>query len=264
MSKHKPALPERLYYRLADAAQYLGCSADDLLHYGAMAQMVLHTTSSREAVKWLRARRVYNDQFDPFDTFDSEEEKFAPTTYSGPELSTPDRLKFLPARLFCFVPLGLTHCLELELRGKTTLTEASRFVTQTGKAILPGAFIPGLSADDQGVSASFIFEPAEISTDDVYVFAADIGRTSNNLDPHIDEAVPMFNSPSAKSNKLSFLNQASQKFWGNADPDDRTTHPDNDAVAVWLEGKGYSASLAQKAASIIRPDWAAVGRKPEE
>lgn len=35
MSKHKPALPERLYYRLADAAQILGCSADDLLHYGA-------------------------------------------------------------------------------------------------------------------------------------------------------------------------------------------------------------------------------------
>ncbi|MFO1384763.1 MAG: hypothetical protein U1F55_01005 [Chitinivorax sp.] len=35
MSKHKPALPERLYYRLADAANYLGCSADDLLHYGA-------------------------------------------------------------------------------------------------------------------------------------------------------------------------------------------------------------------------------------
>lgn len=34
MSKHKPALPERLYYRLADAAQLLGCSADDLLHYG--------------------------------------------------------------------------------------------------------------------------------------------------------------------------------------------------------------------------------------
>ncbi len=35
MSKHKPALPERLYYRLADAAQFLECSSDDLLHYGA-------------------------------------------------------------------------------------------------------------------------------------------------------------------------------------------------------------------------------------
>jgi hypothetical protein len=40
MSKHKPALPERLYYRLADAAEWLTkqgnkCTADDLLHFGA-------------------------------------------------------------------------------------------------------------------------------------------------------------------------------------------------------------------------------------
>ena len=41
MSKHKPALPERLYYRLADAAQFLGCSADDLLHYGVCGYIEL-------------------------------------------------------------------------------------------------------------------------------------------------------------------------------------------------------------------------------
>ena len=42
MSKRKkPALPERLYYRLADAAKLLGCSADDLLHYGACGYLEL-------------------------------------------------------------------------------------------------------------------------------------------------------------------------------------------------------------------------------
>ena len=41
MSKQKPALPARLYYRLADAAKLLGCSADDLLHYGACGYLEL-------------------------------------------------------------------------------------------------------------------------------------------------------------------------------------------------------------------------------
>lgn len=47
MSKHKPALPERLYYRLADAARLLGCSADDLLHYGACGYLEITACADR-------------------------------------------------------------------------------------------------------------------------------------------------------------------------------------------------------------------------
>lgn len=67
-----------------------------------------------------------------------------------------------------------------------------------------------------------------------------------------------------RSNELSYLNQASDKFWANADPDDRTTHPNNDVVAAWLESKGISPTKAGMAASIIRPEWAGTGRKPEK
>jgi hypothetical protein len=66
------------------------------------------------------------------------------------------------------------------------------------------------------------------------------------------------------SEKLAFLNQAAMKFWANADPDDRGTHPDNATVAAWLEKQGFSQTLADKAATIIRPEWASTGRKPEE
>lgn len=66
------------------------------------------------------------------------------------------------------------------------------------------------------------------------------------------------------SDKLAKMNQASMKFWGNADRDDRGTHPDNATVAKWLEGEGFSSTLADKAATIIRPEWAPTGRKPEE
>lgn len=66
------------------------------------------------------------------------------------------------------------------------------------------------------------------------------------------------------SDKLAKMNQASMKFWSNADRDDRGTHPDNATVAAWLVQHGFSPTLADKAATIIRPEWAPTGRKPEE
>lgn len=66
------------------------------------------------------------------------------------------------------------------------------------------------------------------------------------------------------SDKLAKLNQASVKFWSNADRDDRGTHPENAKVTAWLEKQGFSSTLADKAATIIRPEWAFTGRRPEE
>lgn len=66
------------------------------------------------------------------------------------------------------------------------------------------------------------------------------------------------------SDKLAKLIQAARKYWGNADRDDRSTHPNNADVAAWLVARGFSRGLAAKAATIIRPDWAGTGRKPEE
>ena len=68
-----------------------------------------------------------------------------------------------------------------------------------------------------------------------------------------------------KSDALTYLNRASQKFWANADRDDKQTHPINAVVSKWLHEKGgLSTRLADSGASIIRPKWAAVGRKPDE
>ena len=67
-----------------------------------------------------------------------------------------------------------------------------------------------------------------------------------------------------KSDLLAYLNQASQRFWANADRDDKGTHQANESVSKWLQDKGLSKRLADSGASIIRPKWAAVGRKPEE
>ncbi len=66
------------------------------------------------------------------------------------------------------------------------------------------------------------------------------------------------------SGKLATLNQAAAWFWANADREDRGTHPKNADVVAWLTRCGYSQTLAEKAVSIIRPEWAPTGRKPED
>ena len=66
------------------------------------------------------------------------------------------------------------------------------------------------------------------------------------------------------SDMLATLNQAAAKFWGNADRNDRSTHVLNATIEAWLIKKGFSRTLAEKAATIIRPKWAPAGRKPEE
>jgi hypothetical protein len=68
----------------------------------------------------------------------------------------------------------------------------------------------------------------------------------------------------ARPPKLEALNRAWDKWWGNADRDDRSTHRGNEEVAAWLVEQGFSVTLAEKGASIIRPDWAPTGRKPDE
>lgn len=66
------------------------------------------------------------------------------------------------------------------------------------------------------------------------------------------------------SGKLAMMNQASARFWANADRDDRGTHPTNATVTAWLVQQGFTQTLAEKSATLIRPEWAPTGRKPEE
>jgi uncharacterized protein YaeQ len=64
------------------------------------------------------------------------------------------------------------------------------------------------------------------------------------------------------SDRLALLNQAAARFWANADREDRSTHTDNATIVAWLIERGYSETLAEKAATIIRPEWVPAGRKP--
>jgi len=67
-----------------------------------------------------------------------------------------------------------------------------------------------------------------------------------------------------KSDRLALLNQASNRFWSNAVAGDKSTWPDNSEVSSWLQKNNFSKRLADAGATIIRPDWAESGRKPND
>lgn len=93
--------------------------------------------------------------------------------------------------------------------------------------------------------------------DSVYSFAPRLKKRENQPETQIESRKHM-------SDKLAKLNQASARFWALADRNDRGTHPDNASVVAWLIKQGFSTTLADKAATIIRPEWAPTGRKPDE
>jgi hypothetical protein len=63
------------------------------------------------------------------------------------------------------------------------------------------------------------------------------------------------------SENLLILNEASKKFWGNADPKEKDTHPKKNVIENYLINKKFSNIAAQQGASIIRPSWAVSGRR---
>ncbi|MGZ8152367.1 MAG: hypothetical protein ACXW0Q_05790 [Methylovulum sp.] len=59
----------------------------------------------------------------------------------------------------------------------------------------------------------------------------------------------------------AILNEAALKFWANADQEEKDTQPKQAEVVKWLKSKGLSDISAQQGAVIIRPEWAAKGRR---
>ena len=66
---------------------------------------------------------------------------------------------------------------------------------------------------------------------------------------------------------LKLANSAFSKFWGNANPLERDTHPDNADIAAWVVSHSndkITQTMASRIAQVIRPEWASTGRKPQK
>lgn len=229
--------------RLNKAADALGTDEDGLL---------IAATENRIRLHWLLNRIVHAEQ-------GFYEEAINPQPDEPPNWWVPEDFAI---KHFMYIPLSTEEAAEL-LKGASTIARAfmlseqmgpngSYWTPQTGYAIEGG----GLTEDDLQVSRNDIFVKHSDVEEIKSRGSAILGQSTNNPPPiHGREHV---------SDKLAKINQAAVKFWGNADRHDRGTHPDNPTVAAWLEERGFSPTLADKAATIIRPEWAPPGRKPEE
>ncbi len=105
---------------------------------------------------------------------------------------------------------------------------------------------------------------------DLFHITYKMGELSNSLEKKLEELsgnLEVVGLTSAHqnqhiSNYLVILNKAAFEFWSSADPEDKNTHPTNKEVFNWLKLQGLSDISAKQGAVIIRPEWAASGRRP--
>ena len=66
------------------------------------------------------------------------------------------------------------------------------------------------------------------------------------------------------SKKLQTLNEAAIKFWGNAEPNEKDTHPLKDDITNWLIKNEFTKNMANAGYTIIKPEWGSIGRRPSK
>lgn len=249
--------------RIREAATIADCSVDTLLHHGAMGGLVLLVP--------LPAGMVL---------------RLADDLRCTEAIGYPSGL-----RIPNLLALKREYCLEIELTGHTTQCDfpyGYRYGALDGeKLIALRPFECDMSTKgNSGLDASWrdpaswwtvwrtylrdMPEKIEITTDRLFVFAAESGevRTSQEATKNMGtlEAPenPHYSEVEYLSENLRLMDVATQKFWGarSVRRDDRSTHPKTGEIVAWFIAKGLSRSLAERAASLIRPEFAGTGRPP--
>ena len=219
---------ETTYIRLAQAAEVLGTDQGTLLIAGAEARIELHGLFN-QIVRAVKKEHVATDAPWEVDTVIVDQARMR----------------------ISFVPLQPHSCAELIRKGDTGEIQ---YLTDIGG--------DGIAWEvDEDIDVGYI--PLDL----IFVKRGDIEAIkSEHATPApgtIKDVPPAQTDRSHVSDELVLLNQAARRWWANADRHDPATHPGNAAVAAWLIEKGMTKSLAERAASIIRPEWAHTGRKPD-
>lgn len=236
---------ETTHIRLEQAAAMLDTDTDTLLIAAAEGRVKLYGLAAE-----YRSAELVRVTDDPFDE--------ANETIVGTR-----------RRFFGFVPLVPWSALVLLKGGEAevqilTDERALRFEIPFDWSLLPQwgeCTDMGYWRDAEGGSLG----PLKVGRGSVFVSAEsvlDILRTGATPAPGTIKDAPMPDRSHA-SNWLMLLNQASRRWWANASKDDPTTQPDKADVVAWLIERGMTESLAKHAATIIRPEWAHNGRKPD-
>ena len=211
MSKHKPALPERLYYRLADAAEWLTkqgnkCTADDLLHFGACGYLEICASADNLFAQGLlfdtpadytEGRIKGEPQFSPgggvFGLFDF----FAVSAW---KIGLIERLTECKCDSSAFIYRRSTKgLLQVAFDGRNQREDDSR----------PGVFALSVTPPSKGGVLSG--DPARVAVSDLWVRADELRRFQNEGSSHVrtDPELPLnFKKPHGNAEKHAINREA--------------------------------------------------------
>ena len=235
-SKKANAL-ERIFYPLADAAELVKCKPSDLLHYGGLGRI---------AITSFTPDRIF---FHPFDFI---------TNHMGYRDINPH-----------MIALNRADCWQIECNSEIYQGQFRRAYL-INKNNVADIYYPSQMTDRDDHTfvwqAFFQFLPTKLrlAVDSLFVMKSDLDDFMTGTYPRIDEEVQIRSAEknNLQSDLLTILNQAYNFLWKNADLDEPDTWPANSVVAEWLtkRDKRFSQTLADKAATIIRPNAAPMGR----
>lgn len=233
---------ESTYHRLTKAAEILGTDPDTVL---------IAASEGRIRLYWL-LNRIVASELGYYDE---------PANPSADEVPYFWVTEDVCIKHFMYVPLDSFEAAELLKHDRITAkasalsdkeSNGSWWIPQTGWALDGG----GLAEEDLLVTKQTVFaKRADVKA--ICEKGATPSAGSVAQLPSLPERVHV-------SDMLAKMNQAAAKFWSNAERSIRGSHPLNAKVSAWLVLQGFSPTLAGKAATIIRPEWAPTGRKPEE
>lgn len=224
------------YVSLAAAAELLKTDVDTLLTAAAERRVEAYWLMN----DWVDAERVRYAAFDQPD---------------GNPVGQWETLETVRSKHFLFVPLHFSTAAEFLLCEKTIPT-----AHRLSKADADGCHWQPIDGFDD------VERPA-IGRENVYLDRTDLeqiqahGLTDGKTAHIPDEQLRSQTHPYLSDDVMLML-QAARKFWGNAKRGEPDTQHSIDTVAAWLEQRGMSESRAKQAASLIRPSWAHIGRKP--
>lgn len=219
---------EREYYPISTAAAELGCTVGDLIHFAATGRIRLGVLFA-----------VDGFFLENYSYFGNNKLQGPVEEFTG----------------FVYVDQGYFQ--EMELRDGDL--RFGSVVRMDGRVIFKHPKAENFGQESRSINQIYIHSN-DLRT---LVSLGDSSATEVSLNTTGRKASLDANRANV-SDKLAKMNQAAAKFWGNADRSDRGTHPDNATVTAWLVKQGFSQTLADKAATIIRPEWAPSGRRPEE
>lgn len=237
-----PRLPDRLYVSLGDAAKIAKVREADILHFGGLSK--------------LRIVMMLPEGIDvrPFDS--------------------DTGLKGVPSFVPEMVVLSSSTCRRIECNGQATQGEFSRgcIFELLGPLtpILPSYANPQFSGRWCKWKIYKDGEPysLDIVPQLLYVTMSDLNDFLRGAfpDESVDQDAHLPRKQHYWTDSLTYVLQASTKFWGNLGEGDRGKFPRNEDVQAWLmaDGRDLSAHQAKAAASLIRPKFAGTGRPTKE